>query len=89
MDIILCCIIKDNEEHLQEQRQIDIDELLNGKMQIGRYFSLTYSTLLEILQQLENAKRLILINNFGSRYIQLGQVTTHDLLENYYSENEG
>lgn len=89
LDIILCCIIKDNEEHLQEQRQIDIDELLNGKMQIGRYFSLTYSTLLEILQQLENAKRLILINNFGSRYIQLGQVTTHDLLENYYSENEG
>ncbi len=86
LDIVLYCIIKDNEKHREQQTQIDIEVLLDGKMQIGRYFNLTYTSLLEVLQQLENEKKLILVNNFGNRYIQLEPLKTSDLLDNYYCE---
>lgn len=83
-DIALYCILKDNQQHLNNQHQIDIDLLLDGQKQIGQYMSLSYSTLLELLQRLENSKKLILVNNFGSRYIQLNNIDTRELLENYY-----
>ena len=85
-DIALYCILKDNQQHLRDQRQIDIDTLLEGKKQIGRYMSLSYSSLLELLQRLENSGRIILVNNFGNRYIQLDNMDTHEILENYFIE---
>ena len=85
-DIALYCILKDNQEHLKDRRQIDIDLLLDGKRQIGQYLSLSYSALLELLQKLENMGRLSLVNNFGSRYIQLDPYDTQELLSNYFRE---
>lgn len=85
-DIALYCILKDNQEYLRDKHQVDIDVLLDGKKQIGRYMSLSYSSLLELLQRLENSSRLILVNNFGNRYIQLDNMDTRELLENYYRE---
>ena len=49
--------------------------------------NLSYATLLELLQKLENENKLKLVNNFGSRYIH---ITTHDcsqVLNEYYTEN--
>ena len=85
-DIALYCILKDNQEYLRDKHQVDIDVLLDGKKQIGRYMSLSYSSLLELLQRLENSSRLILVNNFGNRYVQLDNMDTRELLENYYRE---
>ncbi len=86
-DIALYSILKDNQQHLRDKHQIDIDVLLDGKKQIGRYMSLSYSSLLELLQRLENSGKIILVNNFGNRYIQLDNMDTREILENYYREN--
>ena len=48
--------------------------------------SLSYSSLLELLQRLENSGKIILVNNFGNRYIQLDNMDTREILENYYRE---
>ena len=85
-DIALYSILKDNQQHLRDKHQIDIDVLLDGKEQIGRYMSLSYSSLLELLQRLENSGKIILVNNFGNRYIQLDNMDTREILENYYRE---
>ena len=42
--------------------------------------NLSYSTLLELLQQLENAGKLKLVNNFGNRYIHLLDVDSVRIL---------
>lgn len=86
--IALCCIIEDNGEHLKENRQIGVDQLLEGSCQIGRYMNLSYAVLLEILQQLENQDRLALVNNFGSRYIQLRETEPEAVLTRYYRDGE-
>ena len=78
------CIVEDNSEHLRDNQQISIDELLESSCQIGKYMNLSYSSLIEILQQLENEGRISLINNFGNRYIQLAKQDTRELLESYY-----
>ena len=85
-EIALYCIIKDNQQHLQKKHQIDIEVLLDGQKQLGRYMSLSFSSLLELLQRLENSGKIVLVNNFGNRYIQLDNMNTHEILENYYRE---
>ncbi len=70
-DIVLYCIMMDNKESLQNNRQISIDRLLEHPMQIGKYMNLTYSVLLEILQILENQGYINVINNFGNRHIEI------------------
>ena len=86
LSIALYCILKDNEEHLRTQHQIDINDLLDGQMQIGRYMSLNYPELLDILQRLENEGALTLVNNFGNRYIEIPVIDSHEVLESYYRE---
>ena len=90
-EIVYYCILEDNKEKLVTQTQINIDSLLDDRFQIGKYLNLSYSTLLEILQQLENLDKLILVNNFGNRYIQLSgllEESTQNVLEHYYIESE-
>ena len=70
LEILLYCIIEDNKLLLEESKQIDLDLLLNGKMQIGSYFNLSYTVLLDLLQRLDNIGYINLINNFGNRYIE-------------------
>jgi hypothetical protein len=86
LSIALYCILKDNEEHLRTQHQIDINDLLDGQGQIGRYMSLNYPELLDILQRLENEGALTLVNNFGNRYIEIPVIDSHEVLESYYRE---
>lgn len=89
LDIFLLCIILDNIEHLERNRQISIDHLLEDENQVCKYMNAGYSTLIELLQQLENAGHLTLINNFGDRHIELGDVDAEALLSNYYQRIGG
>ncbi len=82
--ILLYCIISDNAEHLKSNTQIGLEQILEGENQVGKYMCLSYATLLELLQQLENAKKISLVNNFGNRYIQLNLLDTNLILTNYY-----
>jgi len=83
-DIIFYCILSDNYEHLTNSTQISIDTLLEKTRQIGKYMNLSYATLLEALQQLENNSVLSLINNFGNRYIQVKRNDPDNVLLNYF-----
>ena len=51
--------------------------------------NLSYSVLLELLQQLENSKRINVVNNFGNRYIEIFENDTQTLLDNYYNKVGG
>jgi hypothetical protein len=83
-DVLLYCIVKDNENHLATNRQIGIETLLEQPKQVGKYFSITYSVLIEMLQTLENQGRLKLFNNFGNRHIELETPNTEMLLNEYF-----
>ncbi len=48
--------------------------------------NLSYATLLELLQKLENESKLRLINNFGSRYIHITALDRQQVLNEYYTE---
>ena len=87
--ILFYCILKDNEEYLHTNTQINVDTLFEGINQVGKYMNLSYSTLLEMLQQLENRKWISLVNNFGNRYIEVRPINTTELLSDYYKEIEG
>lgn len=84
IDIFNYSILSDNVEHLAESRQISIDHLLEDEYQVGKYMNLSYSVLLELLQQLENMKRITVVNNFGNRYIEIHKTNAKKILENYY-----
>ena len=85
-EIVLFCIVSDNQDHLKESKQIGVDKLLEATGQIGKYMNLSYASLLGILQQLENMSKLTLVNNFGNRYIQLKYVPAMDVISDYYQE---
>lgn len=88
LEILLYCILNDNYEHLSNNTQLSIDELLESNNQVGKYMHISYSNLLELLLQLENMKKLTLVNNFGNRYIQLKEFDVESLLANYYLRSE-
>ena len=71
LDIFCYCMLVDNHDVLADNRQIQIDHLLEDDGQIGKYMCLTYSVLIEYLQRLENQNKITLINNFGNRLIQV------------------
>ena len=87
--LLFYCILKDNEEHLLSNTQINVDTLFEGNNQVGKYMNLSYSTLLEMLQQLENRKWISLVNNFGNRYTEVRSTDATELLTDYYREIEG
>jgi hypothetical protein len=84
LHILLVCILMDNAEHLETNKQISIEHLLEGTNQVCKYMNLSYSTLLELLQQLENGHYLKLFNNFGNRYIEVSDINAYDLLMTHY-----
>ena len=87
IDIMHYCILTDNVEHLQNSVEIDLDTLLEANNQVGKYMNLSYSTLLELLQQLENFGALKLINNFGNRYIHLLQTDAAQVLREHFQKD--
>lgn len=86
--VFFYCILKDNETHLQASTQISIDTLFEEMNQAGRYMDLSYSALLELLQQSENRKWLSIVNNFGHRYIEIKRNDAAELFVEYYREVE-
>lgn len=80
------CILRDNAGHLATSVEIGVDTLLESPSQVGRYMNLSYSVLLELLQQLENAGKLVLVNNFGNRYIHLHDVDYRAVLRQHYQD---
>ena len=83
------CILSDNKDYLMTNTQINIDILFEGVNQVGKYMNLSYSSLLELLQQMENKKWILLVNNFGNRYIDISLNRAPQLLDDYYREIEG
>lgn len=83
-DIFMYCILLDNKNHLAENRQISINTLLEGPYQVGRYMNLNFSVLLELLQHLENAGFIRLVNNFGNRYIEVLNMNAEEILKEHY-----
>lgn len=84
VEIFMYCIFKDNEQHFINNKQLSIETLLEEPGQVGKYFNLTFSTILELLQKAENNKYLTLYNNFGNRYIELSELDFDSLIESYY-----
>lgn len=86
IDIFNYFILTDNEKHLTQSKQIGIDLLFENEFQVGKYMNLSYSVLLELLQQLENLKKITLVNNFGNRYIEIHDTDSAKMLDNYFKE---
>lgn len=86
LDVLLYCILRDNATHFATGVEIGVDTLLESPGQVGRYMNLSYSVLLELLQQLENSGKLALVNNFGNRYIHLHDVDYGAVLRQHYRD---
>lgn len=84
VDIFLYSILADNRDHLIENRQISISTLLENPGQVGKYMNISFPVMLELLQRLENAGYLRLVNNFGSRYVEIFTIDTEEILADHY-----
>ena len=83
--VLVYSIAMDNQEECSEGSQISIDKLLEEKNQVGKYYSIRYSKLIEMLLEADNKKLLSLNNNFGNRYIEFSDIQYKKLLSDYYA----
>lgn len=86
LHILIYAIAKDNPEESSHRGQISIDKLMEEKRQVGKYFPMRYSKLIDMLLEAENKKLLTLNNNFGNRFIEFSNVQYDSLLDEYYME---
>ena len=84
--ILIYAIAMDNPEESIHRGQISIDKLMEEKQQVGRYFPMRYSKLIDMLLEAENKKLLTLNNNFGNRFIEFLNVQYDRLLDDYFTE---
>ena len=85
LPILVYSIAMDNMEESTSCGQISIDKLLEEKNQVGKYYSIRYSRLIELLLEAENKKLLIINNNFGNRHIEFLDMDYEKILKKYYS----
>ena len=83
VDIFVYCIFQDN---AKETRQISIDYLLEEPEQVGKYMNISFATMMRLLQKAENKGYITLVNNFGNRYIEKGDVSSSELLKYYFGK---
>lgn len=88
VDIVYFSILKDNERHLAQNKQISIDDLVEKPGQVCRYFNISYASLMEILQVLENKNKIKLFNNFGNRHIEIFNASSDGIIHNFYQPIE-
>lgn len=88
LEILIYAIAMDNVDDSSNDRQINIDKLMEEKKQIGKYFCMKYSKLLELLVEAENRKYINLNNNFGNRFIEFNGYNYAGLVEKYYVDKE-
>ena len=86
LQILVYSTAMDNLDESKTHGQISIDMLMEEKKQVGKYFSIRYSKLIEMLLEAENKQLLTLNNNFGNRHIEFLDVEYAKLLDNYYAE---
>lgn len=86
LHILIYAIAKDNPEESSHGGQISIDKIMEEKRQVGKYFPMRYSKLIDMLLEAENKKLLTLNNNFGNRFIEFSNVRYDSLLDEYYME---
>ena len=86
LQILVYAIAKDNQEESKHQGQVSIDKIMEEKKQVGKYFPMRYSKLIDMLLEAENKKLLTLNNNFGNRFIEFSDVQYDNLLDEYYME---
>jgi len=84
--VLVYAIAMDNQEESTSCGQISIDKLMEEKKQIGKYFLIRYSKLIDMLLEAENRKLLTLNNNFGNRYIEFSKIQYKELLREYYAK---
>lgn len=84
LHILIYAIAKDNPEESSNRGQISIDKIMEEKRQVGKYFPMRYSKLIDMLLEAENKKFLTLNNNFGNRFIEFSNVQYDSLLDEYY-----
>lgn len=84
--VLLYSIAMDNEEERILGKQVSIDKLMEETNQVGKYFCIRYSKLIEMLLEAENKQLLTLNNNFGNRHIEFTDIQYEKLLNEYYTE---
>ena len=84
--IFVYAVAMDNPEESSTCGQISIDKLMEDKKQVGKYFGIRYSKLIEMLMEAENKQLLTLNNNFGNRHIEFADIQYAQLLDEYYAE---
>lgn len=88
LEILIYAIAHDNKEESKTSGQVNIDRLMEEKGQIGKYFNIRYSKLIEILLEAENRGYITLNNNFGNRYVEFIGRNYDSLLKKYYTGKE-
>ena len=88
LEILIYAIAMDNEDDSSNGKQINIDKLMEEKRQVGKYFGMKYSKLLELLVEAENKKYINLNNNFGNRFIEFNGYDYAGLIDKYYVDKE-
>lgn len=85
VELLIYSIAKDNmDDNFIAGKQISIDRLAEDKGQVGRYFSLSYSKMIEILLEAENKGYIRLYNNFGNRFVEFSDVNSKELINRLY-----
>jgi len=88
LEVLIYFIAKDNPEESQNKSQIQIDKLLEEKMQVGKYLNIRYSRLIEMLLEAENKGYIGLNNNFNNRVVEFIDYDYNGLLNKYYTSKE-
>lgn len=84
--VLIYAIAMDNQEESTQGGQISIDKIMEDKKQVGKYFCIRYSKLIEMLVEAENKQLLTLNNNFGNRHIEFANINYSEVLKEYYAE---
>ena len=85
-EVLIYAIAKDNYEESKNCGQVSVEKITDEKNQVGRYFNLKYSELIEGLLAAENKGYIKLINNFGNRYIEFLDIDYENLISIYYEK---
>ncbi len=84
-ELLIYSIAKDNMgDGNLEGKQISIDQLAEEKGQVGCYFSLSYSKMIEILLEAENKGYIRLYNNFGNRFVEFNGFDSNEMINRLY-----
>lgn len=86
LTVLIYAIAMDNQAESTQGGQISIDKIMEDKKQVGKYFCIRYSKLIEMLVEAENKQLLTLNNNFGNRHIEFADINYSEMLQEYYSE---